>query len=78
MYSIKPIDKKAVISAVKTGNVLVAQDYNIYDGPGLMVAVIIAEAGVTTNFKAAGLNDSFATMAHAGFLYHILKWMHTG
>mgnify|MGYP001659598639 FL=1 len=34
MYSIKPIDKNAIYEATKTGNVIVAQDHNIYGGLG--------------------------------------------
>lgn len=70
MYSIKPIDKKAVISAAKTGNIIVAQDHNVYGGLGSIVATVMAEEGLTTKLKILGVKDSFVAMAHAGYLYH--------
>lgn len=70
MYSIKPVDKEAVISAAKTGNVIVAQDHNVYGGLGSIVATVIAEEGLTTKFRICGINDEFVAMAHAGYLYH--------
>lgn len=70
MYSIKPIDKKAVISAAKTGKVVVAQDHNIIGGLGSLVSLIIAEEGIATKFVNLGINDRFVAMAHAPFLYH--------
>lgn len=73
MYSIKPIDKEAVISAAKTGTVLVAQDHNIVGGLGSIVATIIVESGLTTKFKILGINDSFVAMAHANYLYSMFE-----
>ena len=70
MYSIKPVDKEAVISAAKTGNVIVAQDHNVYGGLGSIVATIVAEEGLTTKLKILGVKDHFVAMAHAGYLYH--------
>lgn len=70
MYSIKPIDKKAICSAAETGNLIVAQDHNIFGGLGSMVAMIIAENNVSTKFKVCGISDQFVAMAHAGYLYH--------
>ena len=70
MYSIKPIDKGAVISAAKTGNVIVAQDHNVYGGLGSIAATVIAEEGLATKFKICGIKDEFVAMAHAGYLYH--------
>lgn len=70
MYSIKPIDKEAVISAAKTGNIIVAQDHNVYGGLGSIAATIVAEEGLSTKLKILGVRDSFVAMAHAGYLYH--------
>ena len=70
MYSIKPVDKEAVISAARTGNVIVAQDHNVYGGLGSIVGTVIAEEGLSTKFKICGINDEFVAMAHAGYLYH--------
>lgn len=70
MYSIKPVDKEAVISAARTGNVIVAQDHNVYGGLGSIVGTVIAEEGLSTKFGICGINDEFVAMAHAGYLYH--------
>lgn len=70
MYSIKPVDKEAVISAARTGNVIVAQDHNVYGGLGSIVGTVIAVEGLSTKFKICGINDEFVAMAHAGYLYH--------
>ena len=70
MYSIKPVDKEAVISAARTGNVIVAQDHNVYGGLGSIVGTVIAEEGLSTKFRICGINDEFVAMAHAGYLYH--------
>lgn len=70
MYSVKPIEKEAVISAAKTGNIIVAQDHNVYGGLGSIVATIVAEEGLSTKLKILGVRDSFVAMAHAGYLYH--------
>ena len=70
MYSIKPIDENAIVEAAKTGRIVVAQDHNIYGGLGSMVAKVIAEKNLNTQFVNVGVNDEFVAMAHAGYLYH--------
>ncbi len=69
MYSIKPIDVNAVISAAKTGSVIVVQDHNVICGLGSIVATEMAKAGISCNFKILGINDRFVAMAHAPYLY---------
>lgn len=69
LYSIKPIDREAVIQAAKTGTVLVAQDHNIVGGLGSIVSTILAEEGFAVRFKVLGIPDSFVPMAHAPYLY---------
>ncbi len=71
MYSIKPVDRKAIVDAAKTGHVLVAQDHNVIGGLGSIVALTIAEAGISTKFRVVGVPDQFVAMAHAGYLYHM-------
>jgi len=70
MYSIKPIDSDAVISAAETGRIVVAQDHNIYGGLGSMVSKVIAEKNLNTKFVTIGVTDEFVAMAHASYLYH--------
>lgn len=70
MYSIKPVDKDAICSAAATGNIVVAQDHNIYGGLGSMVSMVLVENGFSTKFKVCGISDRFVAMAHANYLYH--------
>ena len=69
LYSIKPIDKEAVIDAAKTGKVIVAHDHNVYGGLGSMVSKVICEEGMSTKFVNIGVPDRFDAMAHAPYLY---------
>ena len=69
LYSVKPIDRYAVVSAARTGHVIVAQDHNVIGGLGSIVGTILAEEGICTDFVIIGINDEFAPMAHAAFLY---------
>ncbi|MBQ8804698.1 MAG: transketolase family protein [Tyzzerella sp.] len=71
MYSIKPIDENAIVSACMTGNIIVAQDHNIIGGLGSMVATVIAETGNGVKFRILGINDKFEAMAHANYLYRL-------
>ncbi len=73
LYSLKPIDRDAVINAAKTGNVVVAQDHNVVGGLGSVVGTIIAEEGINTRFRILGLNDEFVPMAHAPYLYKMFS-----
>ena len=70
MHTVKPIDREAVISASTTGNIVVAQDHNIYGGLGQNVATVLAEEGIGINFKSVGIPNRFVVMAHAPYLYH--------
>lgn len=69
LYSLKPIDEQAVISAASTGNVIVAHDHNIYGGLGSLVSTVLSKNSLNPKFKILGLNDSFVPMAHADYLY---------
>ncbi len=70
MCSIKLVDREAIISASKTGHIIVAQDHNVYGELGSIVATIVAEEGLTTKLKILGINDIFVAIAHTGYLYH--------
>jgi len=69
MHSIKPIDRKAIMNAAKTGRIVVAQDHNIIGGLGNAVAMVIAEENLNVKFKNIGIPDKFVAMAHAPYLY---------
>lgn len=70
MHTIKPLDKEAVLNAAKTGNIVVAQDHNIFGGLGTYVGQFLAEKGISIHFAIAGIPDKFVAMAHAPYLYH--------
>ncbi len=70
MHSLKPIDVNAVMDAVLTGRIVVAQDHNIIGGLGQLVSGIIAANGVATKLRVLGIPDRFTVMAHASYLYH--------
>ncbi|MQN01660.1 MAG: transketolase family protein [Lachnospiraceae bacterium] len=70
MHTIKPIDRDAVMLAAETGNIVCAEDHNIYGGLGSQVAMVLAEEGLAVHFKNIGVPDRFVAMAHAPYLYH--------
>lgn len=70
IQSVKPIDEEAVISAGKTGNVIVAQDHNVVGGLGDAVATVLTKNRIVTNFDIKGIPDRFVAMGHAPWLYH--------
>ena len=69
MYSLKPIDRKAVVDAAKTGCLVVAQDHNVCGGLGSIVGTVVAEEGLRVKMKILGFPDKFTAMAHAPYLY---------
>ena len=70
MHTIKPIDREAIISAAKTGIIVVAQDHSKIGGLGSVCASVIAEENLNTKFVNLGMDDKFIPMAHAPYLYH--------
>ena len=70
LYSIKPIDRNAVIEAAKTGYIVAAQDHNVVGGLGSIVGTILAEEGLSIKYKVMGIPDQFMAMAHAPYLYN--------
>ena len=69
MHTIKPIDKEACVSAAKTGKLVCAQDGNIINGLGYMVATVLMEAGVSCDFKILGCPDHYVPLATPEYLY---------
>ncbi|MCR5544597.1 MAG: transketolase family protein, partial [Eubacterium sp.] len=69
MYSIKPIDRNAVIEASKTGRIVVVQDHNTFGGLGSAVCKVLAEESAAVKLKIMGIPDGFVAMAHAPYLY---------
>lgn len=69
MFTIKPLDKQAVIDAAKTGRVVAAQDHNLLGGLGQLVGSCIAEAGIACKLVSRGCPDYFVPIANPEFLY---------
>ncbi|MBR1747978.1 MAG: transketolase family protein [Clostridia bacterium] len=63
MHTIKPIDKDAILSAIKdTGVIVTAEDHTVIGGLGSAVADVIAENGAGVKFKKLGIQDVFSPM----------------
>jgi len=61
MYSLKPIDEKAVLhSCRKTPVIVSVEEHNIIGGLGSAVSEIIAESGSGVSFRRLGIRDTFA------------------
>ena len=70
MHTIKPIDREAILRAVKeTRRILTVEEHNIEGGLGDAVASVIAESGMGCAFKKHGIMDLFSTIGYAEDLY---------
>ena len=60
MFTIKPIDRAAVISAAKeTGAIITAEEHSVIGGVGTAVAEVLTEEGIAVPFKRVGIQDTF-------------------
>lgn len=58
-HTIKPLDKKTILSsAKKTGKVLVIQDHQVYGGLGSAIAELLSEEGIG-KVRVLGVRESF-------------------
>lgn len=74
MHTIKPLDKEAIVSAAKTGNIVCAQDHNIIGGLGYAAAAVILEAGIHCRYKILGCPDKFVPIATPQYLYKLNEY----
>lgn len=74
MQTIKPLDRKAVEDAGRTGRIVVAQDHNIIGGLGYLVGAALMEAGVHCKLVLRGCPDQFVPLASPEFLYHLNQY----
>lgn len=73
MYSVKPIDKGAVIRAAQeTKGLVTVEDHNIYGGLGGAVAEVLAEES-PARMKRMGLMDVFGRSGDADKLYEMFR-----
>ncbi len=68
MYSIKPIDKQAIIEAAKTKGIVTVEDHQITGGLGSAVAEVISE-NCPCKLIRIGMKDCFGKSASAAELY---------
>lgn len=60
MWTIKPLDERAVIKSAKsTGRVLTVEEHSIIGGLGSAVSEILMEKGLHVNFRRLGIRDVF-------------------
>jgi len=70
MHTIKPIDREAILKAVReTRRILTIEEHNVEGGLGDAVGSVIAESGMGCVFKKHGIYDEFATIGYAEDLY---------
>ncbi|MFP3870660.1 MAG: transketolase [Syntrophobacteria bacterium] len=70
MASIKPLDRKAILEAARTGLVVTVEDHNLNSGLGVMVSNVLAEEGVSCRFTRLGLS-SYSTSGKPDDLYRL-------
>jgi len=64
MFSIKPIDKEAIVNAANTNGIITIEEHNIYGGLGSAVAEVICE-NKPTRLKRIGVEDRFGESGEA-------------
>ncbi len=65
MHTIKPIDREAIIKAVKeTRRIITVEDHTIYGGLGSAVAEVIVDSGKTCAFRKLGIPDVFSIIGY--------------
>ena len=71
MYSIKPIDKDAIVKAAQeTNGIITVEDHNVMGGLGGAVAEVLCEM-VPTKMLRVGLQDVFGRSGDADKLYEM-------
>ncbi len=71
MHTIKPIDRDAIIKAVKeTGVIITDEDHNVTGGLGSAVAEVLAEEKLACDFKRLGIPDVYGAIGAPEDLYH--------
>ena len=68
MFTIKPIDKEAIIAAaIKTGAIVTAENHNIINGLGSAVAEVLSE-NAPVPLERVGVDDLFGEVGDVGYL----------
>lgn len=75
MHTIKPIDRDAIIQAVKdTRCIITVEDHNIVGGLGSAIADVIVESGKACAFRKLGVPDCYSIVGYPEDLYHYYKF----
>ncbi len=70
MHTIKPIDRDAIIGAVKNSRrIITIEEHNIFGGLGSAVAEVIVESGTACAFEKVGIPDEFSIVGYPEDLY---------
>jgi transketolase len=70
MHTIKPLDREAVMKAVKdTRRIITFEDHNVHGGLGSAVADVIAESGKGCAFEKVGIPDVYCVVGYPEDLY---------
>lgn len=60
MFTIKPLDRKAVIMAAhETGAIVTVEEHSVIGGLGTAVLEVLAEEGIKTSIKRLGIQDCY-------------------
>lgn len=63
MHTLKPIDREAIIKAVKdTRRIVTVEDHTVIGGLGSAVSEVVVESGLACAFKKLGLQDEFSAI----------------
>ncbi|HKL93669.1 MAG TPA: transketolase C-terminal domain-containing protein [Clostridia bacterium] len=63
MHTIKPIDREAILNAVKdTRRIVTVEDHTVSGGLGSAVAEVVVEGGKACAFRKLGLQDKFSAI----------------
>lgn len=69
-YSIKPIDREAILTAAEETQLLfTAEEHNIIGGLGAAVAEILSEVGAATPLNRIGIPDEYSLLGPPSHLY---------
>lgn len=69
-YSIRPIDRDAILAAAKTQSVIFsAEEHNVTGGFGSAVAEVMAEAGTSARLVKIGMPDAYSLLGPPTHLY---------
>lgn len=70
IYSLKPIDKEQIESAIKSKLVVTIEEHNIIGGLGGAVAEVLAESASSVKLLRLGIVDKYAQVGDYQYLLH--------